>query len=62
MDRIVGGPLASAWVRYVVAAIVVVGLNGGIRPWDYEKYITPAKDQPVLVLTRIDGSLRYIAP
>jgi hypothetical protein len=33
-----------------MVAIVVVGVSGGVRPWDYEKYITPMKDQPVLVL------------
>jgi hypothetical protein len=50
MDRIVGDPLGSAWVRYLMMAIVVVGVGGGVRPWDYEKYITPLKDQPVLTL------------
>jgi len=50
MNRIVGDPLASAWVKYVMVAIVVVGASGGVRPWDYEKYISPAKDQPLLVL------------
>jgi hypothetical protein len=50
MTRIVGDPLGSAWVRYLMVAMVVVGVGGGVRPWDYEKYITPLKDQPVPVL------------
>ncbi len=50
MTRIVGDPLGFAWVRYLMGAIVVVGVGGGVRPWDYEKYITPVKDQPVIVL------------
>ena len=50
MTRIVGDPLASAWVRYLMGAIVVIGVGGGVRPWDYEKYITPVKDQPMPVL------------
>jgi hypothetical protein len=50
MSRIVGDPLGSAWVRYMMVALVVVGVGGGVRPWDYEKYITPMKDQPILVL------------
>jgi len=50
MARIVGDPLAHAWVRYLRFAIVVVGVGGGVRPWDFEKYITPLKDQPILVL------------
>ena len=50
MNRIVGDPLGSAWVRYVMVAVVVVGVGGGVRPWDYAKYITPVKDQPLPVL------------
>ena len=50
MSRIVGEPLSSAWVRYMTVALVVVGVGGGVHPWDFEKYINPAKDQPVLVL------------
>ncbi|MFP5276280.1 MAG: hypothetical protein ACLGPM_04140 [Acidobacteriota bacterium] len=50
MDRIVGEPLSSAWVRYMMVVLVVAGVAGGVRPWDYEKYIAPMKDQPLLVL------------
>jgi hypothetical protein len=50
MTRIVDDQLGFAWVRYLTGAIIVVGVGGGVRPWDYEKYITPVKDQPVLVL------------
>lgn len=50
MTRIVGEPLSSAWVRYIMAAIVVVGVGGGVRPWDYERYLEPLKDQPIRVL------------
>lgn len=50
MSRIVGDPLGFAWVRYVMGAVMVVGIGGGVRPWDYEKYITPVKDQPAIVL------------
>ena len=50
MTRIVGDPLGLSWVRYLMGAIVVVGVNGGVRPWDYEKYITPVKDQALPVL------------
>jgi hypothetical protein len=50
MTRIVGDPLGSAWVRYLMGAIVVVGIGGGVRPWDYEKYIAPAKPAQAIVL------------
>jgi hypothetical protein len=49
MARIIGEPLGLAWVRYLMGAIVVVGVGGGVRPWDYEKYITPVKDQALPV-------------
>jgi hypothetical protein len=51
LDRIVSSELGSAWRRYLQFAIFVVGVSGGVRIWDIEKYITPAsKDQPPLVL------------
>lgn len=50
MTRIIGDPLGLAWVRYLMAAMVVVGVGGGVRPWDYEKYITPVKDQALPIL------------
>lgn len=50
MTRIVDDQIGFAWVRYLTGAIVVVGVGGGVRPWDYEKYITPVKDQPALIL------------
>ncbi|UWZ85301.1 hypothetical protein [Occallatibacter riparius] len=50
MSRIIHESLSTAWVRYMMVAIVVVGVSGGVRPWDYEKYITPLKDQPLPVL------------
>ncbi|MDZ7289663.1 MAG: hypothetical protein ONB44_10765 [candidate division KSB1 bacterium] len=50
LDRIVSTDLGSAWRRYLQFAIFVVGVSGGVRVWDLEKYINPAKDQPLLVL------------
>jgi len=40
LDRLVARELASAWHRYLNFAILVVGLSGGVRIWDLEKYIT----------------------
>ena len=40
LDRLVGGELSAAWKRYLVFAIYVVGISGGVRIWDLEKYIT----------------------
>ena len=57
MDRLVGDPLGAAWVRYVMLALVVVGVGGGVRPWDYEKYITPVQNQALPVLNSDRWSL-----
>jgi len=40
LDRLVGTELSGAWKRYMVFAIYVVGVSGGVRIWDLEKYIT----------------------
>ncbi len=51
LDRVVAEELSAAWHRYVRFAIYVVGISGGVRIWDLEKYITPrTKDQPLIVL------------
>ena len=52
LDRVVSTQLSSAWHRYLDFAIIVVGVSGGVRIWELEKYITArAKDAQPLVLT-----------
>lgn len=41
LTRIVADELALAWQRYVVFAIYLVGINGGVRIWELEKYVAP---------------------
>jgi len=51
LRRIVSDELSSAWQRYVTFAIYVVGVSGGVRVWELEKYINPrSKDVPPIVL------------
>jgi hypothetical protein len=51
LRRIVSDELSSAWQRYVTFAIYVVGVSGGVRVWELEKYINPrGKDVPPIVL------------
>lgn len=51
LSRIVSSELASAWHRYLNFAICVVGVSGGVRIWQLERYITPhAKGTEILVL------------
>ena len=53
LQRIFVADIAAAWNRYMSFAIYVVGISGGVRIWELEKYITPhGKDLPELVLNR----------
>ena len=51
LDRIIGEEVSNAWARYLTFAIYVVGLSGGVRVWDFEKYLIAPKDGVVAVLT-----------
>ncbi len=50
LDRLVSEDLSPTWKRYILFAIYVVGISGGVRVWDLEKYITPRKDEALLIL------------
>jgi hypothetical protein len=53
LERIFGDKISTAWQRYVTFAIYVVGISGGVRIWDLEKYISPhGPGEPQLVLNR----------
>lgn len=41
LDRLVGDTLAPAWARYVRFAIIVVGVSGGVRVYELERYVLP---------------------
>jgi hypothetical protein len=52
LDRLLAPELSAAWQRYLMFAIYVVGVSGGVRVWELEKYISPrAANQPELALT-----------
>jgi hypothetical protein len=51
LGRLVSDDLAPIWQRYVLFAVLVVGVAGGVRVWDLEKYITPDKERKVLAIT-----------
>jgi hypothetical protein len=51
LNRILTPELVAAWFRYVTFAIYVVGVSGGVRIWEIEKYITPrSENEPPIVL------------
>ncbi len=52
MHRIVPDEISEAWVRYLTFAIFVVGIGGGVRIEQLERYITPRDPEiGVLALT-----------
>jgi hypothetical protein len=52
LSKLVSTDLAPVWRKYLIFAIYVVGISGGVRVWDVERYITPDKDGRLLELTR----------
>jgi hypothetical protein len=52
LQRLIGEDIYTAWSRYIVFALYVVGISGGVRVWQLERYISPrARDEPILALT-----------
>lgn len=45
LGKIVSDDISSAWTKYLSFAIYVVGISGGVRIWDLEKYITPRPEE-----------------
>ncbi len=50
LNRIVAEELSSAWQKYISFAIYVVGVSGGVRIWDLEKYITPRPEESEVIV------------
>jgi hypothetical protein len=50
LHRIVGEEASGAWWRYLAFAIYVVGISGGVRVWDLEKYITPRPEDAAAIV------------
>lgn len=49
--RIIQEKISEAWHRYITFATYVVGVSGGVRIHQLERYISaPHKDQEILVL------------
>jgi hypothetical protein len=52
LRRLVDEEIYTAWSKYLVFAIFVVGISGGVRVWDLERYILPVKEgETALALT-----------
>jgi hypothetical protein len=52
--RIIADEISGAWLRYLIFAIIVVGVSAGVRIHELEKVITPwrgDKEQRIVQLT-----------
>lgn len=38
LTRVIADEISSAWRRYLMFALFVVGISSGVRIWDLEKY------------------------
>jgi hypothetical protein len=54
LDRVVSSELSGAWHRYLDFAVVVVGVSGGVRIWELEKYITARSNEVDVVVLNAD--------
>ena len=50
LHRVVTEEISTAWVRYLTFALYVVGVSGGVRVWDLEKYITPRPEETDIIV------------
>lgn len=52
LTRVVGEGLADSWKKFIQFALFVVGISGGVKPWNMERYlIQPDSGAKQLVLT-----------
>lgn len=55
LHRIIGDEVYTAWVRYIMFALVVLGISGGTRLWQLQRYLPAGagpEGPPPLELTR----------
>ena len=51
-QRIIKDSISAAWQKYVIFSTYVVGISGGVRVYQLERYITSSEQNPeVLQLT-----------
>lgn len=53
--RLIPDELSVAWHRYVLFGLYLVGVNGGVRIWEFQKYVLPigaARDTLILTPDR----------
>jgi hypothetical protein len=54
LNRIIAEDISDIWAKYLTFAIYVVGISGGVRVWDLEKYITPRPEEATTIVLNAD--------
>lgn len=54
MLKLVPDDISKAWSRYIIFAIYVVGISGGVRIWEMEKFISSNSPGGITVELTID--------
>ncbi|RJP20315.1 MAG: hypothetical protein C4520_11635 [Candidatus Abyssobacteria bacterium SURF_5] len=44
LERIISDQIAEVWAKYLRFAIYVVGISGGVRIYELQRYITPERE------------------
>ena len=50
LARVVKEEISIVWWRYLNFALFVVGISGGVRIWELEKYITPREEASEIIV------------
>ena len=50
LDKVVTEEISTPWLKYLTFALYVVGVSGGVRVWDLEKYITPRTEETEIIV------------
>lgn len=72
LKRIINEEISEVWVKYIKFALYVVGISGGVRIWNLEKYITATRKEDLPIALNLErwtleiyrtliGSLQSIA-
>lgn len=72
LKRIINEEISEIWVKYIKFALYVVGISGGVRIWNLEKYITATRKEDLPIALNLErwtleiyrtliGSLQSIA-
>lgn len=54
LERIIREDISVVWAKYMTFAIYVVGISGGVRVWDLEKYISPRGETGAILVLNSD--------